>query len=250
MSTHPSLEELLKAGVHFGHALSKRHPKMAPYIFSERNGVHIINLEKTVEQLNAALEFARHCGSTGQKLVFVGTKEQAQAIVKAAAIGCGMPYVTTRWLGGTITNFSVLKKLLKKYHDLLRKKEKGELGKYTKKEQLEFEREIIRLEESVGGIASLEKIPDALFVVDVKYEDTAVREAKKKRVPIIALCDTNVNPTDIACCIPGNDDATRSIELITNAIAAAVQEGREYAKASAPAAADPVAGAVEAVTTT
>lgn len=241
MATLPTLEELLKAGVHFGHALSKRHPKMTPYIFSERNGVHIVNLEKTQEQLKAAVEFARHCGATGQKLVFVGTKEQAQAIVKTAALACGMPYVTTRWLGGTITNFAVLKKLLKKYHDLLRKKEKGELGKYTKKEQLEFEREIIRLEESVGGIASLEKIPDALFVIDVKYEDTAVREARKKNIPLIALCDTNVDPSGITYCIPANDDATRSIELITNAIAAGVQEGREYKAASAPVVAEAAA---------
>ncbi|MBI4261965.1 30S ribosomal protein S2 [Candidatus Uhrbacteria bacterium] len=246
MITIPPLVDFMKAGVHFGHAVAKRHPKMSPSIFTARNGVHIIDLEKTVVVLQSALEFVHHLAASGQTIVFVGSKRQAQEIVKKAAIECGMPYVTTRWLGGTITNFSVLKKLLKKYHDLTRKREKGELTKYTKKEQLEFEREIIRLEESVGGIANLEKIPDALFVVDIKHEETAVREALKKKIPIVAMCDTNVNPTGIAYCIPANDDATKSIELITSLVAAAAREGTAYRKEHAVAAEVKAAPATEA----
>lgn len=227
----PTLKEMLKSGVHFGHQVSKRHPQMEPYIFTAKNGIHIINLEKTQKKLEKALDFVKETTAKGGIVLFLGTKKQAQNIVKKYAQECGMPYVVERWLGGTLTNFSIILKLLNKFNDLKQKQESGELEKYTKKEQLEFSREIEKLEKIVGGIKDLKKIPEAVYVVDIKREKTAVREAKKKKVDIVSICDTNVNPRGIDYIIPANDDATKSIELITGLMAEAVKEGKELAKA-------------------
>lgn len=225
-----SLLEMLQNGLHFGHQVSRWHPKMGGYIFGVRNGVHIINLEKTQEALLKSCEFVANIAASGGTVLFVGSKRQCQDIIRDAALSCGMPYVNKRWLGGLMTNFNVLFKVLKKYKDLKYKMEVGKLSKYTKKEQLEFSREIERLEESVGGIANLEKIPDAVFLVDVKREKTAFAEAQTKGVPVVAICDTNVNPEEIDYPIPANDDATKSITFIVGLIAEAVKEGKARPK--------------------
>ena len=222
----PDLLTMLKAGVHFGHQLSKRHPKMEPYIFGAKNGFHIINIEETQVKLKEALEFVKKIVSNGGTILFLGTKKQAHAIITKAAQDCGMPYVNERWLGGTFTNFSSLSKLIGKYRNLKESRARGELDKYTKKERLDFDREIEKLEKSVGGIAPLTKIPDAIYICDVKKAKTAVREAMRKNIPIVATCDTNANPDNINYPIPANDDAIKSIELITNLIAEAVKEGQ------------------------
>ncbi len=221
----PDLLTMLKAGVHFGHKISKRHPKMKPYIFMAKNGFHIINIEETQVKLKEALDFIKKIVSNGGTILFLGTKKQAQAIIVKAAKDCGMPYIKERWLGGTFTNFSSISKLIKKYNDLKEKKANGQLDKYTKKERLEFDQEIEKSERVVGGVANLTKLPDAVFVCDVRKEKTAVAEANKKNVPIVAICDTNVNPDKITYPIPANDDAIKSIELLVNLVAEAVKEG-------------------------
>jgi small subunit ribosomal protein S2 len=225
----PTMLEMLQAGVHFGHKASKWHPKMKPYIFGERSDVHIINLEETAKKLKEALDFVKKTTAAGGVVLFVGSKDQAAQIVKRHALDAGMPYVVTRWLGGTFTNFKTIKGVINKFTDLKAKRASGTLAKYTKKEQLNFQREIEKLEELVGGIETLAKIPEAIFVVDVKGEETAVREARKKKVAVVALCDTNANPEEIDYPIPANDDAVKSIEMMVGLIAAAVKEGRaEY----------------------
>lgn len=231
----PELLELLKAGVHFGHKTSRWHPKMAPFIFGERGGVHIINLEETRVQLASALEFVRALGREGKKILFVGTKKQATALIKKYAEEAGVPYVENRWLGGTITNWSELYKLIRNYLDLKGQQERGELGKYTKKEQLEFSKDISKKTQLIGGMSSLTRVPDALFIVDAKHEDTALREANQKKIPIVALCDTNVNPDKIQYPIPGNDDAVKSIDMIVALVAQAYKEGVDEGKSAAAA---------------
>ncbi|MFA5076101.1 MAG: 30S ribosomal protein S2 [Patescibacteria group bacterium] len=226
MSKSPSLLEMLQAGLHFGHQAGRWHPKMKPYIFTERNGVHVIDLEKTQKKLEEALNFIKTTVQKGGVVLFLGTKKQAQSIVKKYAQECGMPYIDQRWLGGTLTNFSVILKLTKKYKDLKSKRDTGGFKVYTKKEQLDFQREIERLELRVGGVAELKKIPDVIFVVDVKNEKTAVVEASRKGVPVVAICDSNINPDLMDYPIPANDDAVKSIELITSLIAEAVKEGQ------------------------
>ncbi len=221
----PDLLTMLKAGVHFGHRVSRRHPKMKPYIFGPKNGFHIINIEETQVKLKEAMDFVRKIVGNGATILFLGTKKQARPIIEKYAKDCGMPYITERWLGGTLTNFSSILKLIEKYKSLTDQKAKGELEKYTKKERLEFDREIERLNKSVGGISIINRVPDALFICDIKKEKTAVREAIIKNVPIVAMCDTNTNPDNIAYPIPANDDATKSIELFVGLIAAAVKEG-------------------------
>jgi small subunit ribosomal protein S2 len=222
----PTLEEMLKAGVHFGHQSSKWHPKMKPFIFTEKGGVHVINLEETQVQLEKALQSVRETVSAGGTVLFVGTKTQAKDIVKAAAISCGSPFIVSRWLGGTLTNSPSVLGLAKKLRKLKEEKESGALSKYTKKEQLNITREIIRLDEVVGGIEKMEKIPDAIFVVDIKTEKTAVLEAQRRGVPVIAICDTNVNPDLVTLPIPANDDASNSIKLIVDLVAAAISDAR------------------------
>lgn len=222
----PSLLELLQAGVHFGHKTSKSHPKMSPFIFGIKNDVHLINLEETQKYLAKALEFLKDRAREGKTILFVGTKKQAQEITKKYAKECGMPYAAGRWLGGTVTNFPVVSLLIKKMKTLRTQRDSGELQKYTKKEQLDFQREIERLEEIVGGLENLTKLPDVFFIWDIRTEETAFREAKKKKIPVVAVCDSNVNPTDVQYVIPANDDAVKSIELITSLVAAAINEGK------------------------
>lgn len=225
MTQIPDLLTMLKSGVHFGHQHSKRHPKMKPYIFTSKSGFHIIDLEQTQQKLKEALEFVKTIVANGGTILFLGTKRQAQGIVIKYAKQVGMPYVTVRWLGGTFTNFNEISRVIKRLTKLKKDKAEGKLEKYTKKEKLDFDREIEKLDGIVGGIETLDKVPDAIFVIDVKKEKTAVTEANKKNIPVVAMCDTNVNPDKITYCIPSNDDAVKSIDLITGLIAEAVEEG-------------------------
>ncbi len=210
----PKIEEMLAAGMHFGHSQSRWHPKMKKYIFTSRKNVYIIDLTKARKCLETALNFLENLVRENKTVLFVGTKGQVKKPLKNLAQELKMPYVTEKWLGGTLTNFLVIKKLIKKFKDLTEEKKLGKLDKYTKKERLDFDREIAKLEIKVGGLANLTKIPDALFVWDVKKEKTAITEARKKNIPIVAICDTNVDPTLINYPIPANDDATKTIKLI------------------------------------
>jgi small subunit ribosomal protein S2 len=235
MTKIPSVLELLEAGAHFGHQTSRWHPKMKPYIFGERDGVHIINLEKTVEQLEAVQNFIKQIVSKNGTILFLGTKKQVHEVIEREAKRCGMPYISNRWIGGFLTNFHNVIKLTKRYKDLVSKRNSGQLEKYTKKERLNFEKEIAKLESEIFGVKDVEKLPDALFVWDVKKEKTAVAEAQKKRVPIIGICDTNVNPEGIDHVIPVNDDATKTINLIIKYIADCVIDAKaEAVKKAAP----------------
>ncbi len=222
-----ALLDMLKSGVHFGHQAKNWHPKMKQYIFTTRAGVHIIDLEKTAEQLGKAADFVSSVASKGGSILFVTTKRQAIPIVRKAAESVGMPVVTERWIGGTLTNFDNILGLIRRLQDLRRKREAGDFEKYTKRERLKKDEEIANLEKSVGGIEGLEKLPDAMFVIDIKKEKTAVREARKRKIPIVAVVDTNANPDLVEYAIPANDDATKSITLITEAIAAGVAEGKK-----------------------
>ena len=223
----PTLEELLQAGAHFGHKTSKWHPKMKPFIFEERQGIHIIDLEKTQKALEQALNFAKKTTARGGVVLFVGTKKQAASLVSAKASVAEMPYVNKRWLGGILTNFAVINQVIRKYKDLTRKQEKGELGKYTKLEQLKFSEQIKKLEDNVGGIKNLLKIPEAVFILDIKKDKTALDEAQRRGVKIMALCDTNVNPKGVDYVIPCNDDAVKALDLMVTAMAAACGEGHK-----------------------
>lgn len=221
----PTLLEMLQSGVHFGHQANRWHPKMEPYIFTVRSGVHVINLEKTQLMLASAAEFAKQIAVKGGTVLFLGTKRQAQEPVKAAAEKCGMPYITERWLGGFLTNFQELHRLIKKFRDMKKARETGELEKYTKKERAMFDKEIAKLESFLSGVEKMDTMPDALFIVDIRHEKTAREEAITMHVPTIAMCDTNVNPVAVEHVIPANDDAVRSISLIANVIADAIIEG-------------------------
>lgn len=222
----PSILEMLQAGVHFGHQVSRWHPKMKPFIFTERNGVHVIDLEKTQAQLKEVLESVKRLASEGKLILFVTTKPQAKQIVKEAAESCSMPYMNERWLGGMLTNFPEIKRLLKKYNTLKAEQASGELEKYTKKEQLEFTKELEKKDGYLQGIATLEKMPDVVFLPAMQKEKTAVVEANRMHVPIIAVCDTNANPSKADYVIPANDDAVNSIRMIVNLVAGAIKEGR------------------------
>ena len=226
----PELLEMLKSGVHFGHQSSKRYPKMKSFIHTTRHQIDIIDLEKTAQKLKEALNFVKETASTGGVVLFISSKKQAKPIIKKYAGECNMPFISSRWLGGTFTNFGSIIGLTKKLKELEGKEKSGELEKYTKKEQLDFKREITKLTELVGGIKEMAKLPEAVFVVDIKKEKTAVAEANKKNIPVIALTDTNVNPEKIKYPIPANDDATKSIEMITKLIAEAVNEGKTEIK--------------------
>ncbi|MBU4331694.1 30S ribosomal protein S2 [Patescibacteria group bacterium] len=223
----PTLEELLKAGVHFGHKVSKWHPKMAPYIYGNKNGVHIINLEKTVQCLEKVLDYVKKLATSDKLILFVGTKEQAREIVKKAAQECGMPYITTHWVGGMFTNFSIVSQRIKRLKKLEDDKEGGKLKKYTKKEQADFDEEIAKLKELFGGVKDLAKLPDAVFIVDIKREKTVFREAQKKQIPVIAIVDSNVNPEQVDYPIPSNDDGIKALDMIVGLVGEAVKEGKE-----------------------
>lgn len=222
----PSIEEMLEAGVHFGHRSNKWHPKMAPYIFGVRNGVHVIDLEQTVTQLEKVQHFIDAIVARGNKILFLGTKAQAREIIKAEADRSGSPYIMNRWIGGLLTNFGNVGKLTKNLKELIKRRDTGELNKYTKKEQIGFEKEIARLEMLVGGMRDMEKVPGAIFIVDIKTEKTALLEAVKKGLPVIALCDTNVDPSKVDYVIPANDDAKKGVALMTKAIADMIIEAQ------------------------
>lgn len=227
MPEMPELLALLKAGVHFGHQQSKWHPKMAPFIFGVRNGVHVINLEKTAEYLKAGCDAVREVVAEGGVVLFVGTKRQAVKIVRKHAESCLMPYVNERWLGGTLTNFGVVHGLVKKLLQLEDQEKNPDYEKkYTKWERQMFSEEQERLQHMVGGIRTMTRLPQMVFVLDIKEEKTAIAEAHKVRIPVIAVCDSNANPEIVSYPIPANDDATKAIDLVAGLIAQSVNEGR------------------------
>jgi small subunit ribosomal protein S2 len=222
----PSITEMLQSGVHFGHKVSRWHPKMKPFIFTQRNGIHVINLEETQAKLKETLEAVKHLAAEGKVILFISTKPQAREIVKQAAIACGAPYLVDRWIGGLLTNFSEIKKLIKKYISLKEQQASGELEKYTKQEQLEIAKQLEKMDVSLVGLTSLEKMPDVLFVPALQAEKTAVLEANRMKVKIVGVCDTNSNPDKADYIIPANDDAVNSINMIVNLVAEAVKEGK------------------------
>ncbi len=215
----PSLEEMLKEGVHFGHKTSKWNSRMEQYIFTTRNNVHIIDLEQTYEKLKQALEFIRDIKKKNETIIFVGTKIAVKEITKKTAEECHVFNVTERWIGGTLTNFPVISKRLEYFRELEKKKKTGELKKYVKREQHEFDVELQKLERQFGGIKNMVKLPDALLVVDAHKEKLAIKEARVKNIPIIGLCDTNADPTIVDYPIPMNDDSISSLKLILGTIA-------------------------------
>jgi small subunit ribosomal protein S2 len=223
-------QDLLDAGVHFGHLTRKWDPKMAPYIFMERNGIHIIDLNKTLTKLEESAAAIKQIVKSGRKVLFVSTKKQAKDIVAEQAKSVGMPYVTERWLGGMLTNFATVRKSIKKMSNIDKMTQDGTYDVLSKKEKLMIQRERIKLESLLGGIADLNRLPAALFLVDVKKEHIAVAEALKLNIPTFAMVDTNSDPSNIDFPIPANDDATKSITLITDIIIKAIQEGLEERK--------------------
>ena len=221
---------MFKAGAHFGHRTNRWHPKMKPFIFSSKKGIYLIDLTKTQEMLEKALEYMEKLVKEEKTILFVGTKNQVKKPLKAMAEATAMPYVVGKWLGGYLTNFAVVRRSIKKYQDLLSQRDLGKLDKYTKKEQLNIDREIKRLEARVGGLANLTKLPDALFIWDLKKEETAVAEARNKNIPIIGVCDTNVNPELLNYPIPANDDASKTVKVILDAIQKTIIEARAEKK--------------------
>jgi small subunit ribosomal protein S2 len=223
------MRQMLEAGVHFGHQTRFWNPKMAPFIFGHRNKIHIINLEKTLPMYNDALKYVRQLAANRGTILFVGTKRQSRDTIAEAAARAGMPFVNARWLGGMLTNFKTLKVSIKRLKDMETAVEAGELEKMSKKEALLFEREIAKLQKSIGGVKDMGGIPDAIFVVDVGYHKIAVTEANKLGVPVIAVVDTNHSPEGVDYVIPGNDDASKAVTLYAQGVADAILEGRANA---------------------
>lgn len=223
----PTIEELLKAGVHFGHKTSKWHPSMGDFIFGERREIHIINLRKTLKCLEESLQFITQTVSQKGVVLIIGTKKQVQKKVKEIAEETGMPYVNAKWIGGTVTNWPIIKRQITKLKKAREEKERGEWQKYTKKERVMLQRELDRLIEKYAGIESLEKPPEVLFIVDCKESKTVLREARLKSIPIVALCDTNVDVRKIDHPIPSNDDAVKSLNLMLDLLKQAILEGKE-----------------------
>jgi small subunit ribosomal protein S2 len=230
MATVISMKALLESGVHFGHRTNKWHPLMKPYIFTERNGIHIIDLQQTVKSVNTAFNLVRDAAANNGVVLFIGTKRQAQETVREEAIRCGMPYVTERWLGGMLTNFTTIFERIKELERLEKMRDTGEINKLTKKEGLLIEREITRLLVRLSGVRTMKKVPDLVFVVDVAREATAVHEANLRNIPVVALVDTNCDPRGVDYVIPSNDDAIRAIKLLVGKIAEAVLEGKAARK--------------------
>ncbi len=222
-----SMKQLLEAGVHFGHQTRRWNPKMGEYIFTERNGIYIIDLQKTVRKLDEAYKFVKELAEEGGVVLFVGTKKQAQDSIKEEAIRCGMPYVNARWLGGMMTNFETIKTRIRRLEQLKKMQEDGTFAMLPKKEVAKLELEIEKLERYMGGITEMKKQPEALFVVDPRKEKIAVAEARKLGIPVIAIVDTNCDPDEVDYVIPGNDDAIRAVRLIAGAMASAVIEGNQ-----------------------
>ena len=227
---YPGMHELLEAGAHFGHQTHRWNPRMKPYIFGERNGIHILDLSQTVPLFARALDFVRATAAAGGKLLFVGTKRQAQEPIAEAARRCGQHYVNHRWLGGTLTNWKTISASIKRFRQL-EELLAGDLQGFTKKEILKMTRERDKFEASLGGIRDMNGLPDLLFVIDVNKEDLAVKEANTLGIPVIAILDSNVDPSNIAFPVPGNDDASRAIRLYCDAVANAVLAGRQGALA-------------------
>jgi len=225
-----SMKALLETGVHFGHRTQKWHPRMKPYIFTERNGIHIIDLQQTAAALEHAYGMVRDIAAAGNTVLFVGTKRQAQESIQKEAERCGMPYINQRWLGGTLTNWKTIKDRIDELKQLEEGQTAGKFVQLTKKEQLIIGRKVIRLQQRLGGIREMEKLPSAIFVVDVHREATAVREANILGIPVIGLVDTNCDPGGIDLVIPGNDDAIRAIKLLTGRLAEAALEGQAMRK--------------------
>jgi len=219
-----TMRGMLEAGVHFGHQTRFWDPKMKPYIYGARNKIHIINLDKTLPLFNDALGFVRRVAARNGKILFVGTKTSASNIIKEQAERCGMPFVNYRWLGGMLTNFKTVKQSIKRLHELEAMRDNGTFEKLVKKEALMREREMIKLERSLGGIKNMDSLPDALFVIDVGHEKIAIKEANNLRIPVAGVVDTNNNPAGIDFIIPGNDDALRSIELYVASVADVILE--------------------------
>lgn len=236
-----SMKQLLEAGVHFGHQTRRWNPKMARYIFTERNGIYIIDLQKTVKKLEEAYMFVRDIATNGDEILFVGTKKQAQDSIKEEALRCEMPFVNARWLGGMLTNFTTIKKRIKRLGQLEAMKEDGTFDMLPKKEAAKLDLEIEKLDKYMGGITEMKKQPAAMFIVDPRKERIAVAEAKKLGIPIIAIVDTNCDPDEIDYVIPGNDDAIRAVKLIAGAMADAVLEGKQGMQGAAAAEAEETA---------
>jgi small subunit ribosomal protein S2 len=234
MATVISMKALLESGVHFGHRTNKWNPHMRPYIFTERNGIHIIDLQQTVKAINTAYAVVRDTVANGGTIMFIGTKRQAQETIKEEAMRCGMPYVTERWLGGMITNWVTINKRIGELEELERLRDSGEINRLTKKEGLLINREINRLLIRLSGVRNMKRTPDLVFVVDVGREETAVHEANLKEIPVIAMMDTNCDPRGVDYVIPSNDDAIRAIKLLVGKVADAVLEGKAFRKEEEP----------------
>ncbi len=225
-----NMKELLESGVHFGHQTRRWNPKMKPYIFGSRNGIHIIDLQKTVKLFNGIHDFIVRTVAEGYPVLFVGTKKQAHDAIIEESERCGMFNIVNRWLGGTLTNFQTIKRSINRLKDVERMIEDGSINRYTKKEALKMEKELVKLEKNLGGIKNMDELPGAVFIVDPKREHIAVKEVKKMGIPVIAITDTNCDPDDIDYIIPGNDDAIRSIRLICSKIADACIAGHNLAE--------------------
>jgi len=221
------MKQLLEAGVHFGHQTRRWNPKMAPYIFGQRNGIHIVDLQKTLRLANDAYSFMRELAAAGGRVLFVGTKRQARDAIKEEALRSGQYFINHRWLGGTLTNFTTVQQSVRKMKDLQRQKDEGVFDLITKKEALQKQRELDKLERSLGGIKEMLHLPDCLFVIDVRKEDLAIKEAQKLGIPVVAVVDTNCDPSGVDYVIPGNDDAIRAVRLFCSKIADAIIEGGE-----------------------
>ena len=230
-----SMKQLLEAGVHFGHQTRRWNPKMAPYIFTERNGIYIIDLQKTVKMVEDAYNFVRDTAANGGTVLFVGTKKQAGESIREEALRCGMYYVNARWLGGMMTNFKTIRRRIDRLAQLRTMQEDGTFDRLPKKEVVKLELEIEKLEKYLGGIKEMKKLPSAMFVVDPRKEKIAVAEAKKLGIPIVAIVDTNCDPDEIDYVIPGNDDAIRAVKLIAGKLADAVLEGKQGEQSEAEA---------------
>lgn len=226
-----NFETLLEAGCHFGHLKRKWNPAMAPYIFMERNGIHIIDLHKTVAKIDECAEIIKNMASSGKKILFVGTKRQAKGPVAELAKSVGMPYVTERWPGGMLTNFPTIRKAVKKMGQIDKMREDGTYNNLSKRERLQLDRQQAKLDKNLGSIRDMNRLPNALFVVDVMREHIAVREAQRLGIPVFAIVDTNANPKDVDYVIPANDDSTQAIELIISAMCQAINEGQVEYKA-------------------
>ena len=243
--SHITMQEMLEAGLHFGHQTRRWNPKMKPYIFGARNNIYIINLDKTLPLFNTAYDFVANVAAKGGNILFVGTKRQAQDIVREEAERCGMYFVNYRWLGGMLTNHQTIKKSVDRLKQLTIIKEDGTINRYKKKEALVMQKEAEKLERNIGGIKNMKGLPDAIFIIDPKRENIAVDEARRLGIPVIATVDTNCDPDGIDYLIPGNDDAIKSVRLITSRMADAVLGGRQKLGEQRQAAADKDAAAAK-----